>query len=716
MASHSARPSRRAFNGLAAAGLASAILGRVATSAAAQAPFDAAALARDIEALRREHNVAGAAVAIVRDGRIAMLQGLGLRDVERNLPVTPDTSFAIASTTKAFTSMAAAISVDEGRLRLDDHPRRFLPEFKLADPTADQQITIADLMSHTSGVDRNDLSWMMGQISRPEVLSLLPATQPSAPLRTRMLYNNVMFMTVSEVIARANGMSFEAYLEQRLLRPLGMTGTRQTVATLAAPGDRAHGYAFSRAAAGFRPITPNAGMDIVAGAGSLVSSARDMANWLTLLADGGVFQGRRLVSEAGFAQLLTPRIAMQGGGSYGLGWEVYDNGLATHGGNQWGFTCQVGFLRAARLGVAVLSNDNASGFPESALEAILSRMQPLSSERSASLSAAIHAANRARQGHAPQADADARLNELVGLYRDWLDEIEIRLTDGRAVLLRGSQPPGAIASTPRPDHFTVSGTPPQTLTAQRGSDGGIDKVAINEGGAERAFERIADDRPRLDDVMAKVLGALGGEMVMRGRRSITLRGVIRMPIQGLLGRIERIWQAPYLRVETMTFAVAGRPIGTWRNYFDGERTGVEYGGSHLAQDPAFARALRTMHRFDPLTTWRESFAASSVVGKARIDNDDVVVVAHRNPGGDLERHYYAADTYLPRRVEQMAGEGANARVVTMTALADYRQVSGLLVPFRETSSGAGNGRTETVFEEAIFDVAYDAATFGPRQP
>src|SRR5262245_59513258 len=122
-----------------------------------------AAIEKAVEAKRRELNVPGLSIVIVQDGRTLLLKGFGLRDVKRKLPVTPDTLFPIASCTKAFTAMAAVIAVDEGKLSIDDSPKKYLPYFKLTDPDADAQVTIRDLLSHRTGIGEDDARiWVLG--------------------------------------------------------------------------------------------------------------------------------------------------------------------------------------------------------------------------------------------------------------------------------------------------------------------------------------------------------------------------------------------------------------------------------------------------------------------------------------------------------------------------------------------------------------------------
>src|SRR5215210_280134 len=114
------------------------------------------------EARRKELGIPGVALAIVKDDQVIYSKGLGYKDFENKIPVTPDTQFAIGSATKAFTALSVLMSADEGKLSLADSPKKYLPYFKMYDPEADQKITVRDLMRHASGLNRTDLAMLTG--------------------------------------------------------------------------------------------------------------------------------------------------------------------------------------------------------------------------------------------------------------------------------------------------------------------------------------------------------------------------------------------------------------------------------------------------------------------------------------------------------------------------------------------------------------------------
>jgi len=156
-----------------------------------------------IDRARERLGVPGAALVIVREGKPIHIRGYGERAPKQ--PVTADTLFPIGSTTKAFTAMLVMIAVDDGKLSLDDSPRKCLPGFKLRDPEADAAITVRDLLTHSSGLMGTDLAWYTGALSSEELVSLLSEAEPTAKLRARFQYQNIMYVAAGLCAANALG-------------------------------------------------------------------------------------------------------------------------------------------------------------------------------------------------------------------------------------------------------------------------------------------------------------------------------------------------------------------------------------------------------------------------------------------------------------------------------------------------------------------------------
>jgi CubicO group peptidase (beta-lactamase class C family) len=331
-------------------------------SAPAPAPRLDATRAAQIDALleqkRTELHLPGLAMLIVQDGEVIYSRTLGQRDIERDLPVTLDTVFPIGSATKSFTSMAAALAQDDDLLTLDEHPRRLLPYFRMRDPEADAQITLRDMLSHQTGLrSYADLAAEPNVLTREEYLRAAIGAEPAFPPRTRFQYSNAMITAAGEAAARAYGTTWETMIEREIFAPLGMRDSVPVVTGLASIPDHATGYVFD----GERYIAtpPPESLNAVGPAGSIASSANDMAHWLIMMADGGAYEGRRFVSESAFAELITPHLPINSRISYALGWGIYEwNGLTVveHNGGSQGISALVSVIPERRTAFVFLAN------------------------------------------------------------------------------------------------------------------------------------------------------------------------------------------------------------------------------------------------------------------------------------------------------------------------------------------------------------------------
>jgi CubicO group peptidase (beta-lactamase class C family) len=353
---------------------------QVAAQASTTAPADMgarlAAVERAIDEKRRELGIPGVSLVVVKDDRVIYMKGLGYKDFERKLAVTPDTLFAIGSSSKAFTAMLAAMAADDGKLSLDDPPRKFLPYFRLQDPEADSRINVRDLLSHASGLNRTDLAWITGALDREEVIRVAANAKPTAKLREKFQYQNVMYSAAGECVARAEGTSWEELIRERIFKPLGMKATTTNVPDMHRAPDYSLGYVYDEDTKETRQL-PTRDFPQVAAAGAINSSARDMAQWLRLMLGGGAFEDRRLVSEKSFAELLKPQMKVLGNVDYGLGWFLRDwhgHKVAEHGGNIDGFNAEVALMPDQHLGFVLLTNVTASVLPAAAMEAVWSNL------------------------------------------------------------------------------------------------------------------------------------------------------------------------------------------------------------------------------------------------------------------------------------------------------------------------------------------------------
>lgn len=313
-------------------------------------------------------SVPGVAMAVVKDGEVVLAQGWGLRDVEKNLPVTPRTLFAIGSSSKAFTTAVMASLADEGRMDWDTPVQTYLPAFRLQDEYASTHITPRDLVTHLSGMPRHDNVWYNNlTLTRDEAVARLAYLPPNKSFRQQWQYNNLMFMAAGSVVEHISGKSWEANVRERLFSPLRMVRSNFSVKDSQKDPDHAEPYQEKKDVLLHRPFRD---ITTAGPAGSINSSAEEMARWVLLHLQGGTVDGTRILSAGALSELHTPRAVMPAPSdepavplmTYAPGWmvDVYrGHRRIHHGGNIDGFSAQVQFFPDAGLGLVVLANKNA---------------------------------------------------------------------------------------------------------------------------------------------------------------------------------------------------------------------------------------------------------------------------------------------------------------------------------------------------------------------
>jgi len=151
-----------------------------------------AAIESNVEARRNDLGIPGMSLAIVEDGKVIYSKGLGFKDFENKIRATEDTQFAIGSSTKAFTALSVLMTQDDGKLSLEASPRTVLPYFKMADAETDRNMTIRDLLTHSSGLNRTDLAMISGKLNRQELIRVAGEAKPIGKLREKFGYQNLI--------------------------------------------------------------------------------------------------------------------------------------------------------------------------------------------------------------------------------------------------------------------------------------------------------------------------------------------------------------------------------------------------------------------------------------------------------------------------------------------------------------------------------------------
>ncbi len=157
----------------------------------------------------KEWEVPGLAIAIVKDDRVIFAKGYGVRELGGTAAVNEQTLFAIGSSSKAFTAATIAMLVDEGKLKWDDPATKYLPSLQLYDPYSTRELTVRDLLSHRSGLERGDLLWYASPYDRNEVLRRIRFLKPSWSLRSRFGYQNIMFLAAGQISPAVTGKEWD---------------------------------------------------------------------------------------------------------------------------------------------------------------------------------------------------------------------------------------------------------------------------------------------------------------------------------------------------------------------------------------------------------------------------------------------------------------------------------------------------------------------------
>jgi CubicO group peptidase (beta-lactamase class C family) len=326
----------------------------------------------------KDWKVPGLAIAVVQGDKVILLKGYGYRDMEKQLPVTPNTLFAIGSITKSFTVTTLGMEMDEGKVDWDKPVRDYLPTFKMYEPVLTEQMTIRDLITHRSGLPRHDLIWYSSDFSREDLLRRLQYLEPSKPLRTTFQYNNLMFMTAGYIAGQLNGTSWEDAITQRIFAPLGMTGTNfseldtQNSADFGQPYRKGSDLKAELKRIPFDAQCPN--RCAIGPAGEINSNVTDMSKYLLFHMNHGKVAGKQLLSENNSVQMQDAQMVIQGApaykengeSSYGMGFFLSTyrgHKTVEHGGNIDGFSANLAFMPADKIGVVVLTNLDGNPVP-----------------------------------------------------------------------------------------------------------------------------------------------------------------------------------------------------------------------------------------------------------------------------------------------------------------------------------------------------------------
>ncbi|PSR14087.1 MAG: penicillin-binding protein [Bacteroidetes bacterium] len=333
-------------------------------------------LEKELDAILEATKAAGFAVAVVDGDQVIYAKGFGYRDYEAKIPADANTLFAIGSSTKAFTSAILGQLRQEDQLSFDDSPRKYVPDLAFYNDEMNNNIIIQDLMCHRTGLPRHDFSWyLFPTTDKDSLLQRVEHQEPFTGVRQQWYYNNFMFLAQGVIAERITGKSWEDNIQARFFAPLGMTRSNTSIAALEKSPNAALGYELKEDS-----IIRKMDYYHIAGmspAGSINSSANEMANWLITWINKGKFKGQDILPESYINEAMSSQMVAGPGlpddefpdmhlANYGYGWFISSyrgHYRVEHGGNIDGFSASVAFFPSDSIGIVVLANQNGSTVP-----------------------------------------------------------------------------------------------------------------------------------------------------------------------------------------------------------------------------------------------------------------------------------------------------------------------------------------------------------------
>lgn len=317
--------------------------------------------------------VPGISVGIIENGNIIYAKGHGVRSLNSQLPMDENTLVGIASNSKGFTCFAISLLVDDGKINWDDKVKKYIPEFDLKDKYAASEFTIRDLVTHRSGLSlgAGDLMFFPegGDSTIEDVIHGMSELETESSFRSKFMYNNNFYNIAGEVIKRVSGETWEDFIEQRILEPVGMMNSKASYNRAKNAENIISAHA---PVSGEIVEIPHDWSDLANPAGGIMSNIPDMLIWAEFLMNDGVTKsGERLISEQQMHELWTLQTPIPIAKNhpydtnfygYGLGWflsDVAGRFEVTHSGGLLGTVTKFTLLPDLKLGMVILTNQQS---------------------------------------------------------------------------------------------------------------------------------------------------------------------------------------------------------------------------------------------------------------------------------------------------------------------------------------------------------------------
>jgi CubicO group peptidase (beta-lactamase class C family) len=411
-----------------------------------------------VEKALQEFNVAGAAVAIVKDGKVIHNKGYGIKSITTKQPVDEHTNFQIASNSKAFTTAALAILIDEGKISWKDKVKTYLPEFKMYNEYVTENFLIEDLLCHRSGLGlgAGDLnSFPDGtDFTIKDVLSMFQHFTPTSAFRTQFDYDNQLYSVAGELIARVSGMSWEKFVQTRIMEPLQMNNSHTSLKSIKDRTNVAMPHSTETENGKMKTLALSEEM-VNGAAGGILSNVDDMSKWMLVQLNKGKYGDKKLFSEARQREMWkiytvldanpNPRYNSHFAG-YGLGWFLNDtkgNLNVSHTGGLPGMLSKVNLIPDIKLGIVILTNTENGG--SSLFSAVnntivdsylgldkIDYVERYSKRMKESKSKNDSVTTKVWETVASAKNTKINLQDFIGIYEDkWFGKVEVFLKDNQ---------------------------------------------------------------------------------------------------------------------------------------------------------------------------------------------------------------------------------------------------------------------------------------------
>ncbi|HET7307694.1 MAG TPA: serine hydrolase [Gammaproteobacteria bacterium] len=426
----------------------------------AQEPPPLSGLDLYIEQAMHQWHDPGLAIAVVKDGKVVLAKGFGVREVGKPAKVDKHTLFAIASNTKAFTTVSLGMLIDAGKLTWDSRLTDYLKGFQMYDPFVTREVTVRDALTHRSGDCGADFLWYNSPNTRVEILHKMRLVKPRHSFRAHYCYSNDMVMAAGMIVPAVTGTRWNDFVENRIFKPLGMTDSNTSITEFEQGGDIATPHA--KIDGHMQPIRW-LNWDNIGPAASINSSVADLSHWLEMLLGDGEYDGRRIVGAAIVHEMETPQIIIPPDHkflhqlnpeahtlAYGLTLRMDDyhgEHIVWHTGHLDGMSSALGMIPDRHLGVVILTNQDESYLPVAILNRVFdaylgvppqdwsSEILALQQKFAAKAEKKAAKLLAARSAHLHPSVA---LNEYVGTYTSPLrGTVNITLQDHHLVLESG---------------------------------------------------------------------------------------------------------------------------------------------------------------------------------------------------------------------------------------------------------------------------------------